>query len=116
LRPAGGQQRVDAFAAVEQVVALLSRDAERRQVKLMLDHESKERGSAAGQNISGVWEAFVSGTEEALNDIVSNLLVNAIEALPRGGNVKVSAARREGHCRTKVGGNERIDSLAESDS
>ena len=31
-----------------------------------------------------------------MNDIVSNLLVNAIEALPRGGNLKVSAARREG--------------------
>jgi signal transduction histidine kinase len=33
-----------------------------------------------------------------VNDIVSNLVVNALEATPRGGQVIVSAASRDGAC------------------
>jgi signal transduction histidine kinase len=40
----------------------------------------------------------VAASAEALNDIVSNLLVNALEAATRGGNVSVSAAPQDGVC------------------
>ncbi len=96
LRPGASRQRVAAMAAVEQVIALLSRDAERRQVKLTLIRAGEESGGVVGQTSPEAREAFVCGSEEALNDIVSNLVVNAIEALPHGGSVRVSAARREG--------------------
>jgi signal transduction histidine kinase len=96
LRPAAGRQRVAAMAAVEQVITLLSRDAERRQVKLTLERLNDESRGAGIETSVEAQEAYVCGSEEALNDIVSNLVVNAIEALPRGGSVKVSVARREG--------------------
>ena len=38
----------------------------------------------------------MAASAEALNDIVSNLLVNALEATIRGGHVSVNAAARDG--------------------
>lgn len=70
--------RVVAGAVAEQTISLLRHDAERRRVRLTLDDAS-----------SG---AFVSGPEEAVADILSNLVVNAIEALAEGGAVSVGVA------------------------
>jgi signal transduction histidine kinase len=71
--------RVDVGAVAEQVVSLLRHDAERRHVTLTLSDES----SGAG----------VRGPQEALADVLSNLVVNAIEAVADSGAVSVVVAR-----------------------
>src|SRR6266704_2198081 len=82
LRPGNGTAQCDAAAVIEEVASVLSHQAERRGLKL----------SAA---ISGV-NANVAVTGEALNDILSNLIVNALEATPRGGRIRVSVVRENG--------------------
>jgi signal transduction histidine kinase len=72
----------DARVVVEEVAGVLSHEAERRGVKLQVRVSGEKYRVAAGA--------------EALNDIVSNLLVNALEATIRGGHVSVSAAARDG--------------------
>jgi signal transduction histidine kinase len=42
--------------------------------------------------------AKVAASAEALSDIVSNLVVNALEAAPRGGHVSVSTASHDRVC------------------
>jgi signal transduction histidine kinase len=73
----------DAATVIEEVAGVLSHEAERRGIKLKAE-------------INGL-DAKVAVTAEALNDIVSNLVVNALEATPRGGHVKVSAMRVNGN-------------------
>ena len=46
--------------------------------------------------------AMVAASAEAVNDIVSNLVVNALEATPSGGRVMVSAASKGGVCTLAV--------------
>lgn len=74
----------DAAAVVEEVAGVLSHEAERRGVKLRAE-------------ISG-GRARVAASSEALNDILSNLVVNALEATPRGGHVLVTGVSRDGTC------------------
>jgi signal transduction histidine kinase len=66
----------DARAVVEEVGGVLRHEAERRGVALKLEVEEQKTKVAA--------------SSEALGEILSNLLVNALEASPRGGYVKVS--------------------------
>jgi signal transduction histidine kinase len=40
----------------------------------------------------------VAASAEALHDILSNLVVNALEAAPRGGQVSVSVDSKDGEC------------------
>ncbi len=42
--------------------------------------------------------AMVAASAEAVNDMVSNLVVNALEAALRGGHVTVCAASHDGAC------------------
>jgi two-component system, NtrC family, sensor histidine kinase HydH len=81
VRTGDGVPCSDAAAVIEQVVGVLCHEAERRGVKL------KAEVSNAGVE--------VAVTAEALNDIVSNLVVNALEAAPSGGYVNVSALRED---------------------
>ena len=74
----------DARVVVEEVASVLSHEAERRGVKF--------QASVSGET------AKVAASAEALNDIVSNLVVNALEATPRGGHVIVTADCRNGVC------------------
>jgi signal transduction histidine kinase len=74
----------DARVVVEEVAGLLSHEAERRGVQLQV----KVFGG----------RALAAASAEAVNDIVSNLVVNALEAAPRGGNVMVSASSHDGAC------------------
>jgi len=46
--------------------------------------------------------ALVAASAEGVNDIASNLVVNALQATPRGGHVMVSAASNDGVCTLAV--------------
>jgi signal transduction histidine kinase len=79
-RPAirGGAVRAtcDARAVAEEVSGVLRHEAERRGVALHFE--------------VGPEETRLSASAEAVNEILSNLVVNALEATARGGHVKVS--------------------------
>jgi signal transduction histidine kinase len=79
--PGATPNRVDVGAVAEQVVSLLRHDAERRRVRLALNDDSGG--------------AFVGGPQEALADVLSNLVVNAIEAIENGGAVFVGIGREQ---------------------
>jgi len=66
----------DARAVAEEVSGVLRHEAERRGVALQFE--------------VGPEETKVSASAEAVNEILSNLVVNALEATARGGHVKVS--------------------------
>jgi signal transduction histidine kinase len=65
----------DLLAVVRSITALLRMEADRRHVVL----DVKDLGSCP-----------VEGGEEAVSDIISNLLVNALEASGEGGTIRVS--------------------------
>ncbi len=81
-RPAvrGGatEARCDARAVVEEVVSLLR-------------HEAEQRGIALGVRFSD-GNSTVEASAEGLGEVVSNLVVNALEAAPGGGRVDVNLA------------------------
>jgi len=83
VRGGNGTGSCDAAVVVEEVAGVLSHEAERRGLKL----QAKTSEANAGVAISA----------EALNDIVSNLVVNALEATPRGGQVSAAVAREGGN-------------------
>jgi signal transduction histidine kinase len=74
----------DAAAVIEEVAAVLRHEAERRGIALELQLGTNGARSAAAA--------------DAVSDIVSNLLVNALEATPRGGRVNVAAATKNSSC------------------
>src|SRR6266446_3990017 len=74
----------DSAAVIEEVAGVLRHEAERRGVALELQLcTDGARAAAAG---------------DAVSDMVSNLVVNALEATPRGGRVNVAAAAKNGSC------------------
>jgi signal transduction histidine kinase len=74
----------DVPAVIEEVAGVLRHEAERRGVALQT------------QLPQGGIRAAVAA--DALSDIVSNLLVNALEATPKGGHVSVCVSRGNGAC------------------
>jgi signal transduction histidine kinase len=84
VRGRNGAVSCDVAAVVEEVAGVLSHEAERRGLKLQTQ-------------ISGM-SAKAAVNAEAFNDIVSNLVVNALEATPRGGHVSVSTLQENGQC------------------
>ena len=83
VRRGGGAAHCDAATVIEEVAGVLSHEAERRGLKFKAE-------------VCNV-DALVAVSAEALNDIVSNLVVNALEATPRGGQVSVSALCKDGN-------------------
>jgi len=83
VRRGEGLARCDAAAVIAEVAGVLSHEAERRGLKLSAE--------IAGLHVQ------VAMSAEALNDIVSNLVVNALEATPSGGRVSVSAVEESGN-------------------
>jgi signal transduction histidine kinase len=78
----------DAAAVIEEVVGVLRHEAERRGVELEL---------RLGMN-----GARTAVAADAVSDIVSNLVVNALEATPRGGSVHIGAAAENDSCVVSV--------------
>jgi signal transduction histidine kinase len=82
-KPSVNGQSVAAVALAKQTAALFRHDAERRNVILEFDGPREE--------------VAVVASEEALSEILSNLIVNAIEAQPDGGRVQIGMARSGDH-------------------
>jgi signal transduction histidine kinase len=78
----GGPAKCDASQVAPEVVGVLRPEAERKGVGLNLDP------AVGGLN--------VAIRTEALNDILTNLVVNALDAAPRGGHVNVEVLQRDG--------------------
>jgi signal transduction histidine kinase len=74
----------DASAVIEEVAGVLRHEAERRGVVLELR--------------LGVNGARTAAPADVVSDIVSNLVVNALEATPRGGRVDIAAVVRNSSC------------------
>ena len=77
--PAASSEKTEAVALAKKTLALLRHDAERRNV--IVEFLAPEEDIA------------VLASEEALSEVVSNLVVNAIEAQPDGGLARVTLAR-----------------------
>jgi signal transduction histidine kinase len=75
-KPSVNGERVAAVNLAKQAAALFGRDAERRNVRLEFEYP--------------VGEVSVLASEDALSEVLSNLMVNAIEAQPDGGRLRVS--------------------------
>jgi signal transduction histidine kinase len=90
-KPSVNGERVAAVNLARQTAVLFRHDAERRNVRLEFEQPSSE--------------IYALASEQALSEILSNLIVNSIEAQPDGGRVRVSLAER----------GERIEILVEDD-
>jgi signal transduction histidine kinase len=82
VRAGGTAMSCDARAVIEEVTGVLRHEAERRGVRLETKLPDGSMHVAVGA--------------EAVSDIASNLLVNALEASHRGGHVLVSTAANDG--------------------
>jgi len=92
VRAEGPSESVDAAGVARQVIALLRREAERRGARLVLE-------SSAEQMV-------VRGNEEALSDVISNLVVNAIETFSgSGGAVQLGLKQRGSNVALEVSDN-----------
>jgi signal transduction histidine kinase len=88
VRGATGSAHCDARVVLQEVTAVLRHEAERRGVAL--------EATTGGKAIP------VATSAETLNDIVSNLVVNALEATPRDGRVRILAAANGTTCSVVV--------------
>ncbi|HET9399528.1 MAG TPA: ATP-binding protein [Candidatus Acidoferrales bacterium] len=82
-------KQIEVARVAEEVVALMKSEAERRDVSVQI-----QRPSSCG---------CISGSEEALSDIFSNLIVNAIEAVQAKGRVDVRLSGTDSEIEIAVG-------------
>ncbi len=75
-KPSVSGERVAAALLARQTAVLFRHDAERRNVRLEFEQPTGE--------------VYALASEDGLGDVLSNLIVNAIEAQPNGGRVRVS--------------------------
>jgi signal transduction histidine kinase len=80
-KPSTNGQRVAAVALANQTAVLFRHDAEQRNVRLEFERPTTE--------------IFAVASEDGLSEVLSNLIVNALEAQPEGGRVRVSLARTD---------------------
>jgi signal transduction histidine kinase len=74
-KPSVNGERVAAVALARQTASLFGREAERRNIRMEFDQPRDE--------------IFVRASEDSLGEVLSNLIVNAMEAQPNGGRVRV---------------------------
>jgi signal transduction histidine kinase len=79
-KPSVNGQRVGAIALAKQTTVLFRHDAERRNVRLEFEQPREE--------------ISVLASDDALSEVLSNLIVNAIEAQPNGGRVRVALGQQ----------------------
>jgi len=87
-KPAVNGQRVGVVELARQTASLFGRDAERRNVRLEFDQPAGE--------------IYALASEDALSEVFSNLIVNAIEAQPDGGRVRIGLSRHEDKLEVEV--------------
>jgi signal transduction histidine kinase len=88
VRAGGSRGRCSLAQAAENVVNVLRHEAENRGVALEL------RPAEA--------ETWVAASAEVANDILSNIVLNAIEATPSGGHVRIAMQVAGGECQVTV--------------
>ncbi|HKI10685.1 MAG TPA: ATP-binding protein [Candidatus Acidoferrum sp.] len=88
VRAGSGGERCSLAQAAESVVNVLRHEAENCGVALELRPPS-----------AGLW---VAASPEVANDILSNLVLNAIEATPLGGHVRIALQVAGGECQVTV--------------
>jgi signal transduction histidine kinase len=81
-KPSTNGQRVAAVALANQTAVLFRHDAEQRNVRLEFERPTSEM--------------FALASEDGLSEVLSNLIVNALEAQPQGGRVRVSLSSYDG--------------------
>jgi signal transduction histidine kinase len=81
-KPSTNGQRVAAVALANQTAVLFRHDAEQRNVRLEFERPTSE--------------IFALASEDGLSEVLSNLIVNALEAQPEGGRVRVSLSGNDG--------------------
>ncbi len=67
----------------------------------VLHHEADQRGITLELETTRPGPAVVASAE-SVNDILSNLLMNALEATSKGGHVRLRFGNDNGHCRVSV--------------
>jgi two-component system, NtrC family, sensor histidine kinase AtoS len=88
VRSGSVQATCELGSAIEEVVGVLTREAERRGIHLQSSLPKEE--------------LLVAAANDAVSDVVSNLVVNALEAVSRGGQVTVIASAIDGMCAVTV--------------
>jgi signal transduction histidine kinase len=87
-KPSVNGERVAAVALARQTASLFGRDAERRNIRMEFDQPREE--------------IFVRASEDSLGEVLSNLIVNAMEAQPNGGRVRVGLSSDAGWAEIRV--------------
>jgi len=87
-RSSGAHERCDVRRVAEGVASVLRHEAAQRGIVLEFKTQAQP--------------IEVTASAEVTNDIVSNLLLNAVEAAPSGGHVSLELASRNGHCWVSV--------------
>lgn len=84
----------DAQAVLSEVVTVLNHEAEKRGITIALQPPPQLQSAPA---------AFVvAASKEALHDIFSNLLLNALEASPAGGQIEIAMQATGGFCELTI--------------
>jgi GAF domain-containing protein/CheY-like chemotaxis protein len=65
-------------------------------------HESQARGIAVRVEVALGPVAPIAGEPAELREALTNLILNAVDALPRGGNIRVATRGTEGHVEVSV--------------
>jgi signal transduction histidine kinase len=88
VRTRGAAERCNVAGVAENVVSVLRHEAESRGIRLEL--------------VSSGQKCEVAASGEVANDILSNLVLNALEAVARGGHVRLLLEGQDGNCRASV--------------